>query len=151
MQPESRLLALGLRLPEPPKALATYRQVVRSGNFLFVAGQGPMVDGKPTITGKVGKEVSVEQAQAAARQACLNALALLRQEVGLLNKIKQVVRATVYVASADAFTQQPKVANGATDLLKDIFGDAGLPARAAVGVNVLPLDIPVELELQVEV
>lgn len=151
VQPEARLFQMGLKLPDPPQAVATYRSIVRSGTALYVAGQGPMVAGKPTITGKVGKSVTVDQAYEAARLSCLNALAILRKELGTLSRIKQVVRATVYVASAADFTQQPKVANGATDLLRELFGEAGLPARAAVGVNVLPLDIPVEFEIQVEV
>jgi enamine deaminase RidA (YjgF/YER057c/UK114 family) len=151
MSAEERLRALKLQLPPAPKVLATYAAAVRSGNLLFIAGQGPMVDGKPTITGKVGASVSPEKAYEAMRLTCLNALAVVREAVGTLDRVKRIVQARMFIACTDTFTQQPKVANGATDLLKEIFGEAGLPARAAVGVNVLPLDIPVELELVVEV
>ncbi len=150
MQPEERLVQLGLRLPEAPKAVATYSSVVRSGSFLFVAGQGPMIKGQPKYRGKVGEAVTLEEGYEAARLSCLNALAIARDAVGGLSKIKRAVRATVYVASTDTFVDQPKVANGATDLLRELFGEAMLPARAAVGVNVLPMDIPVEVELQFE-
>lgn len=151
MQPEARLLQLGHKLPPASKPLATYRIAVRSGNFLFVSGMGPMKDGKPVVTGKLGRNVSLKQGYEAAQLACLHALAVARQELGSLAHVRQVVRATIYVASTGDFTQQPAVANGATDLLKEVFGEMGLPARAAVGVNVLPLDIPVEVELQLEV
>ena len=149
--PEARLAQLGLRLPTPPKAMATYASAVASGGFLFVAGQGPLLDGELKIEGKVGGTVTLEQAYDAARISCLNALAVAKQALGSLTRIRRVVRATIYVACRDDFTQQPKVANGATDLLRELFGDAGLPARAAVGVNVLPMDIPVEVELQFEI
>lgn len=148
---EQKLKQLGLPLPKPPGAVATYAPTVRSGNLLFIAGQGPMVDGAPTLKGKLGGGVTLEEGYAAAKVCCLNALALVQQAVGSLDRVKRVVKATVYVASTNEFTQQPQVANGATDLLKQLWGEAGLPARAAVGVNVLPMDIPVELELIVEV
>lgn len=151
MSPEERLRALHVTLPAAPQALATYASWVRSGNLVFVAGQGPMKDGKPTIQGKVGAAVSPQRAYEAMRETCLNALAVVREAAGSLDRVRRVVQARMYIACVDGFTQQPKVANGATDLLREVFGDAGLPARAAVGVNVLPLDIPVELELVVEV
>jgi enamine deaminase RidA (YjgF/YER057c/UK114 family) len=150
MDPEARLQRMGIQLPAPPKAMATYRSAVRSGNLLFVAGQGPMLNGKPTAQGKLGGAVSFEQGYEAARVSALNALAVVRAAVGSLNEVRQFVRATVYVASTPDFTDQPRVANGATDLLRELWGDDGLPARAAVGVPVLPMDIPVELELAVE-
>lgn len=151
MTAEARLAELGVELPSPPKAMANYAAAVRSGNLLFIAGQGPMVDGQPTITGKVGADVTVEQAYEAARMACVNALAVARGVLGSLDKVKRAVNARVYVACTDDFTEQPKVANGATDLLAEIGDSHALPARAAVGVNVLPMDIPVELELVLEV
>ena len=151
MTPEQRLRELKIQLPAPPKVLATYAASVRTGNLLHVAGQGPMVDGKPTVTGKVGAAVTPDQAYDAARLSCINALAVVRDAVGSLDRVQRLVQARVYVACTSDFTAQPKVANGATDLLRDIFGASLLPARAAVGVNVLPLDIPVELELVVEV
>lgn len=110
-----------------------------------------MRDGKVTVAGKVGEDVSTAQAYEAARLACLNSLAIVKAEVGSLDYVSQVVRAIVYVASNPHFYDQPKVADGATDLLRDLYGSAGLPARAAVGVPVLPMNIPVELELTVEI
>lgn len=151
MDAEAKLTELGFTLPDPPKPVATYAAHVRSGNFLFIAGQGPTVVGGVRFQGKVGATISIDQGYEAARLACLNALAVARQALGSLDQIQRVVRATIYVASTDDFTQQPQVANGATDLLKQLFGEAGLPARAAVGVNVLPMNIPVEVELQLEV
>jgi enamine deaminase RidA (YjgF/YER057c/UK114 family) len=150
MDPESKLRAMGLTLPQPPKAMATYRSAVRSGNILYVAGQGPMVDGAPRVRGKLGADVGPDEGYEAARICALNALAVIKSHAGSLDAVKQIVRATVYVASAPNFTDQPRVANGATDLFKELWGELGLPARAAVGVPVLPMDIAVELELAVE-
>ena len=118
---------------------------------MFIAGQGPMVDGKPKFTGKLGGNVTMEQGQECAKIACLNALAVAKQALGSLDKVKRVVNATIWVACKDTFTEQPKVANGATDLIKSLWGEAALPARAAVGTNVLPMDIPVEVALVLEV
>lgn len=151
MDAEARLKQLNLVLPTPPKAMATYRSAVRSGNLLFISGQGPVRDGKVTIHGKLGGKVSFEEGVEAARLSTLNALAVARAHLGSLNAIRQVVRATVYVASTPDFTDQPKVADGATKLLQELFGELGLPARAAVGAPVLPMDIPVEVELVFEV
>jgi enamine deaminase RidA (YjgF/YER057c/UK114 family) len=151
MPAEDRLRQLKITLPTPPKAMAAYSSWVRSGNLLFIAGQGPVLDGKPTVKGKVGAGVTPQQAYDAARLSCLNALAVARDALGSLDKVKRPVYARLFVACADDFTEQPKVANGATELLRDLFGEANLPARAAVGTNVLPLDIPVELELVFEV
>ena len=151
MDPDARLKALGIDLPAPPKAFATYRSAVRSGNLLFIAGQGPTRDGKILMTGKLGDGITVEQGQEAARLSTINAIAAAKAHLGSLAKVRQVVRATIYVASAATFVQQPQVADGATKLLQDVWGEAGLPARAAVGVNVLPMDIPVEVELAFEV
>jgi enamine deaminase RidA (YjgF/YER057c/UK114 family) len=149
--PEERLADLGLELPPPPKALAAYVPTVRTGNLVFVAGQGPFLAGQPGITGKVPDEVSVEDAQTAARDCCLNGLAAIKAEVGSLEAIVRMVKLTVFVASAPGFGDQPKVANGASELLEQILGEAGKHARAAVGVAELPFNIPVEVDFIAEV
>ncbi len=149
--PEENLAKLGLSLPTPPKPVAAYVPSVRSGNLVFVAGQLPFVDGKLPKTGRVGESVSLEEGHAFARQCILNALAIVKAEVGDLSRVKRVVRVGAFVASGDQFWDQPKVANGASELLLQVFGDAGRHARAAVGVNALPLGAPVEIELLVEV
>lgn len=150
MDPDAKLKSLGLDLPAPPKAMATYRPWTRVGNLLYVAGQGPMKDGKVAVAGKVGAEVSTEAAREAARLTCLNALAVVKAAAGSLAAVKQVVQATIWVNSTPAFQEHPKVADGATELLQQVFGEAGLPARAAVGAPSLPMDIAVELALVVE-
>jgi enamine deaminase RidA (YjgF/YER057c/UK114 family) len=149
--PEERLAELGLTLPEVVPPLAAYQPAARSGNLVFTAGQLPAREGQMLATGKLGAEVSEEQGYACARQCALNALAALAAEVGGLSAIKRIVKAVVFVASTPDFTAQPKVANGASELLGEIFGDAGKHARSAVGVVSLPLDVPVEVELVVEV
>jgi enamine deaminase RidA (YjgF/YER057c/UK114 family) len=149
--PEQRLAELGLELPPPPKAVAAYVPTVRTGNLVFVAGQGPFLAGKPSITGKVPGEVGIEDAQKAARDCCLNGLAAVKAEVGSLDAIARVVKLTVFVASGPGFGDQPKVANGASELLEQVLGDAGKHARAAVGVAELPFNIPVEVDFVVEV
>jgi len=149
--PEARLQALGLALPPSPKPLASYVPAVRTGSLVFLAGQGPIVDGKPTMTGKVGGALTEEQGRAAARAATLTALAVLRAEIGSLDRVVRIVKVVGWVNSAPGFTRQPWVVNGASDLLIEIFGDAGRHARSAVGANELPLDIPVEIEMIVEV
>jgi len=148
VDPEQRLKELGLELPEAPKPVAAYVPTVRTGNLVFVSGQGPFGAG---VTGKVGADVSIEQAQELARVTCLNGLAQIKAEVGDLSRVTRIVKLTVYVASAPGFGDQPKVANGASELLQDVFGDAGRHARAAVGVSELPFGIPVEIEFVVEV
>lgn len=149
MRPEERLTQLGLKLPEPPKPVAAYVPCVRTGNLVFVSGQGPM--GSRVSSGRVGAEVSVADAQEAARDTCLNGLAVLRAEIGDLANVTRVVKLTVYVASAPGFNDQPQVANGASELLQELFGDSGRHARAAVGVAELPFNIPVEIEFVFEV
>ncbi len=148
MHPEERLKELGLELPEAPKPVAAYVPVVRTGNLVFVSGQGPFGTG---VSGKVGAGVTVEEAQEQARVTCLNGLAQIKAAVGDLDKVTQVVKLTVFVASAPGFGDQPKVANGASELLQEVFGEAGRHARSAVGVAELPFDIPVEIEFVVEV
>ena len=149
--PEERLAELGLSVPEVAKPVAAYIPAVRSGHHVFTSGQLPMRDGQLMLTGKVGGEVSQEEAVECARQCGLNALAAVRAEIGDLSAIKRIVKVVAFVASTPDFTGQPQVANGASELLGTAFGDAGVHARSAVGVAVLPLDAPVEVELLVEV
>ncbi|QKT08989.1 RidA family protein [Gordonia sp. X0973] len=150
----SRLSELGLTLPPVVPPLAAYQPAVRTGNLVYTAGQLPMVDGELMTRGKVaeGAEgiVSPQEAQAAAKQAALNALAAIDALVGL-DSIVRVVKVVGFVASADGFSGQPGVVNGASEVLGEIFGEAGRHARSAVGVNQLPLGAPVEVELIVEV
>lgn len=149
--PEERLASLGLEVPEVAKPVAVYVPAVRSGNHVFTSGQLPMRSGELITTGKVGGEVSAEEAVECARQCALNALAAIRAEVGELANVKRVVKVVAFVASTPDFTGQPGVANGVSELLGEVFGDAGVHARSAVGVPVLPLDAPVEVEMVVEV
>jgi enamine deaminase RidA (YjgF/YER057c/UK114 family) len=148
---ETQMTALGLVLPAPPKPVATYIPVVRTGNLLFLSGMIPLRNGTLTVEGKLGKEVSVEQGYEASKICLLNALAVIRHHLGTLDRVKQVVKLVGYVASAEGFVQQPAVINGASDLLVKIFGDAGRHARVAVGAAALPLNAPVEIELIVQV
>lgn len=149
--PEARLAELGLSLPQVVPPLAAYLPAVRTGNLVYTAGQLPAVDGVMLATGKLGAGVSEDEGYACARQCALNALAAIKAEIGELAAIKRVVKAVVFVASTPDFTAQPKVANGASELLGAVFGDAGRHARSAVGVSSLPLNVPVEVELIVEV
>ncbi|WP_329133450.1 RidA family protein [Streptomyces sp. NBC_01476] len=146
----ARLAELGLTLPEVVPPLAAYQPAVRSGSYVFTSGQLPMVAGKLPATGKVGAEITPEQAKDLARTCALNALAAVRSVVGDLDRIARVVKVVGFVASAPDFTGQPAVVNGASELLGEVLGDKGVHARSAVGVAVLPLDAPVEVELQVE-
>lgn len=148
--PEQRLADLGLSVPEVAKPVAAYVPAVRSGAHVFTSGQLPLRDGQLLTTGKVGAEVSPEDAAECAQLCALNALAAIRAEVPL-EQVTRVVKLLVFVASAPDFTGQPAVANGASELVGKIFGDAGLHARSAVGVAVLPLNAPVEVEMTVEV
>jgi len=149
--PEDLLAELGLKVPTVVKPLAAYVPAVRAGAFVYTSGQLPMVDGALAKTGKVGAEVTAEEAKALAQQCVLNALAAVKAEIGELSNVRRVVKVVGFVASAPEFTGQPGVVNGASELLGKIFGDAGIHARSAVGVAVLPLDAPVEVELIVEV
>jgi len=149
--PEERLAALGLTVPDVAPPVAAYIPAVRSGNLVFTSGQLPMRSGQLMATGKVGGEVSQEEAVACARQCGLNALAAIRAELGDLSQVKRAVKVVAFVASTPDFTGQPLVANGVSELLGDVFGDVGRHARSAVGVPVLPLDAPVEVELIVEI
>jgi enamine deaminase RidA (YjgF/YER057c/UK114 family) len=149
-RPEERLAELGLSVPEVAAPVASYVPALRSGQHVFTSGQLPLRDGQLLYTGKVGGAVSPEQATECARQCALNALAAIRAQVPL-EQVTRVVKVVVYVASASHFTGQPAVANGASDLVGTVFGDDGRHARSAVGVAVLPLDAPVEVEMTVEV
>jgi enamine deaminase RidA (YjgF/YER057c/UK114 family) len=145
-----RLAELGLSIPEVAKPVASYVPATIAGNLVFTAGQLPFVGGQLPATGKVGAEVSTDDAKAYARTAVLNALAAVETAIGSVDRITRIVKLVVFVASAPEFSGQPTVANGASDTLVEIFGEAGRHARSAVGVAVLPLDAPVELELIVE-
>jgi len=149
--PEQRLGELGLALPAVAAPVAAYIPAVRTGSYVYTSGQLPMVEGALAATGKVGGEVSAEDAKSLARTCALNALAAVASVVGDLSKVTRVVKVVGFVASAPDFTGQPGVVNGASELLGEVFGDAGRHARSAVGVAVLPLDAPVEVELVVEV
>ena len=149
--PEERLAALGLALPAVTPPLAAYVPAVRTGAYVYTSGQLPMVDGALQMTGKVGAEVGVAEAAALARICALNALAAVASVSGGLSAVIRVVKVTGFVASAPDFTQQAQVVNGASELLLEVFGEAGRHARSAVGMAVLPLDTPVEVELIAEV
>jgi enamine deaminase RidA (YjgF/YER057c/UK114 family) len=151
MSIESRLKELGIALPTAPKPVANYIPAVRAGELLFTSGVLPMKEGKLAFEGKLGKELTVERGQEAARLAVLNALSVVKQELGSLDKVARIVRLTGHVASAPGFVQQPGVLNGASDLLVAIFGEAGRHTRAALGAAELPLNSPIELELIVQV
>ncbi|EJF87573.1 hypothetical protein ME1_01175 [Bartonella vinsonii subsp. arupensis OK-94-513] len=148
---ENNLKTFGITLPEATHPIANYVTALQSGNQLFISGQLPLVEGKPLTTGKVGSTVSVEQAKKAAEVCALNILAQIKTALGDLNKIKHVVKITVFVAVAPHFTDIPLVANGASDLLVNILGESGKHARSAVGVASLPMDVPVEVEAIIEI
>ncbi|MFF0726877.1 RidA family protein [Streptomyces sp. NPDC004134] len=147
---EGKLAELGLSLPEVVPPLASYVPAVRSGPYVFTAGQLPMVDGTLPLTGKVGAEVTPEEARELAARCALNGLAAIKSVAGDLDLVVRVVKVVGFVASAPDFTAQPGVINGASELLGQVLGEAGVHARSAVGVAVLPLDAPVEIEFQAE-
>ncbi|MFL6056143.1 MAG: RidA family protein [Actinoallomurus sp.] len=151
MTPEDRVRELGLEVPDVVAPLASYVPTARSGNLVYTSGQLPIIDGKLLATGKVGAEVGEEQAVELARTAALNAIAALKAEIGELSRVRRIVKVVGFVASAPDFFGQPQVINGASDLLGEVFGDAGRHARSAVGVAVLPKDAPVEVEIIAEV
>jgi enamine deaminase RidA (YjgF/YER057c/UK114 family) len=148
--PETRLRELGYELPPVPQPAGSYVPATRSGTLVFTAGQVPFQGGELAKTGKVGDAVTLEEAQEAARLCVLNALAAAAAEAGGLNNISRIVKVTGYVASAPGFNGQAQVLNGASNFLGEVFGEAGLHARSAVGVAELPLDAPVEVELVAE-
>ena len=151
MSHEARLKALAVDLPPVPVAAGLYAPCVRSGNQLFVSGQVPVKDGVPMRKGKLGDGVTIEEAAGLARQCALQAVAIVRNELGTLDKVTRVIRVGGFVASAEGFIDHPKVVNGASQLLLDLFGEAGRHARVAVGLAELPFGVPVEVEFLFEV
>ncbi len=150
MQIQERLEELGLKLPPVQKPIASYVPAVKVGAFVFSSGQGPLVDGKPKYVGRLGDELTLGQGYEAARICALNCLAAIKAEAGSLDNVERVVKVLGFVSSADGFTQQSQVVNGASDLLVKIFGHRGRHARSSIGVNVLPMNIPVEVEMIVK-
>jgi enamine deaminase RidA (YjgF/YER057c/UK114 family) len=144
--PEERLRELGIELPEPPAPVATYSPFIVAGGLVHVSGQVPIRDGSMPRTGSVGSDLTQEQAAEEARVCAINVLAQLRAAAGSLDNIARIVKVNVFVASAPGFRAQPAVGNGATDLFVEVFGDAGRPARSAIGVAELPLGAPVEVD-----
>lgn len=151
MSAEQKLNELGLTLPQPPKPVANYVLAVKTGNLLFVSGHGPYNDGKTKISGKVGRELTIEEGYQTARNVALNCLASVKDTVGDLNKVKRVVKLLGMVNCTEDFKDSPKVINGCSDLLVTIFGEAGRHARSAVGMQALPNQIPVEIEMILEI
>jgi enamine deaminase RidA (YjgF/YER057c/UK114 family) len=151
MTPEERLTELGLTLPEVPGAIGNYVGAVRTGNLLFLSGKGPDLVGGRRWLGKLGAELTTEEGYQAARDTMLNLLAVLHAELGSFDRVRRVVKLLGMVNSTPNFDEQPKVINGASDLLVAIFGDQGRHARSAVGMQSLPGGIPVEIEMIVEV
>ena len=151
MSAEKRLKELGISLPAAPKPVANYVPSVRVGNLLFVSGHGPYNDGKTILSGKLGKDLTVEQGYQTARNVALNALSSVKAALGDLVKVRRVVKLLGMVNCTEDFKDQPKVINGASDLLVEVFGEAGKHARSAVGMQSLPNEIPVEIEMIMEV
>jgi enamine deaminase RidA (YjgF/YER057c/UK114 family) len=151
MRVEETLQSLGLTLPEPAKPLASYVPAVQTGNLVFTSGQLPIIDGELKRRGQVGDDVTLDEAYDDARTAALNALAAVKGVIGDLDRVKQVVRVNGFVSSSLGFSDQPTVINGASDLLVQVFGEAGQHSRAAIGVYELPRDAPVEIDIIVEV
>jgi len=151
MEPEARLRELGIVLPPAPRPVASYVPWVRAGHLLFVSGQLPFREGELLFRGCVPDEVSPREAEEAARQAAVNALAVVREALGTLNRVERIVRLTGYVFSRPDFRDHPQVMNGASDFLVEVFGERGRHSRVTVGVASLPLGSPVELDLMVEV
>jgi enamine deaminase RidA (YjgF/YER057c/UK114 family) len=148
---EEKLASLGVTLPQPAQPVAAYVSAVKTGNLVYTSGQIPTVDGVLAYTGTVGLDLDEDTAYEAARVACLNALAAIKAEVGDLDRVTRIVHVAGYVTSEDGFTDHPTVVNGASDLLLEIFGEAGRHSRTSVGVYQLPLDAPVEIAIIAEV
>ncbi|HMV81245.1 MAG TPA: RidA family protein [Leptospiraceae bacterium] len=150
MSVEKNLEKLGIRLPEAPKAIASYIPAQTAGNLVFTSGQLPLLAGTLQKPGKVGVNITLEEAGECAKIACLNAIAAVHSKIGGISRVRQIVKVGVYVASASSFVEQHKVANYASDFLLELFGEKGRHARFAIGVVSLPLDACVELELTAE-
>jgi enamine deaminase RidA (YjgF/YER057c/UK114 family) len=144
---EERLAELGYQLPEPPKPLAVYIPAISNDKLVFTAGQIPLLNGELKYKGKVGYDLTLEQGYEAAKLCALNCLSVIKGEIRDLDKIERILKVTVFVNSADGFTDQPKVANGASEFLGEVFGESGKHVRSAVGVNELPIDSAVEVEM----
>ena len=151
MSPEDKLKELGIELPEAPDPLGSYIPVLRTGNLVFLSGMLPLIQGKLTRQGKVGKDITLDEAREDARVATVNALSILKASIGSLEKVKRCVKITGYVASEHDFTEQSKVLNAASDFLYEIFGERGRHVRSSVGVNVLPLNSTLEIDFIFEV
>jgi enamine deaminase RidA (YjgF/YER057c/UK114 family) len=151
MKIEGRLKELGIVLPEPPQPVAMYTPCKQAGNLVFVSGQGPIIEGKQLYTGKVGVEVSPEDAYQAARACGINLIAQLKRFLGDLDKVKSIVHVKGFVACGPDFGAQPAVINGVSDLMVEVFGEQGRHTRCALGTNALPTNIPVEVELIAEI
>jgi len=149
--PEARLIELNIILPTPPQPVANYVNGVRAGNLIFLAGKGPKYPDGRELTGKLGEDITIEQGYEGARQTAINQLSVLKEMLGDLNKVKRIVKVLGLVNSSPNFIDQPKVVNGFSDLMVDVFGEKGKHARAAIGVNSLPRGQAVEIELVVEV
>ncbi|MFG0304705.1 MAG: RidA family protein [Phycisphaerales bacterium JB040] len=148
---DERVANLGIELPEAPRPVASYVPAVRSGDLIYVSGQVPLVEGTPMARGRVPSEVTEDRARECARVCAINALAVLRDQLGSLDNVRRIVRLGVFVASDPDYAGHPKVANGASELMQEVFGEAGRHARAAVGCAALPLNVPVEVEVIAEV
>ena len=151
MSAEQRLKELGINLPPPPRPVANYVTSVKTGNLLFLSGHGPYDDGKTRTSGKLGKELSTEEGYQAARNVCINCLATIRDAAGSLDRVRRVVKMLGMVNCTEDFGEQPKVLNGCSDLLVEVFGAAGKHARSAVGMQALPNQIAVEIEMILEI
>lgn len=148
---DQRLKELGIELPEAPKPAAVYIPTQQTGNLVYTSGQDCRVDGKLLYEGKLGKDLTIEQGQEAARQTAINCLAVLKARIGDLDKISKIVKVLSFVNSAPGFVEQPYVVNGASELLEEVFGEKGKHARSAISANELPFNTPVETEMIVEV
>lgn len=151
MKIENKLGEIGINLPTPPTPIASYISCKQVGQLIFISGQGPIIDGKQLYTGKVGAEVSIEDAYKAAHACGINLIAQLKKFLGDLDKVKSIVHVKGFVACTNDFEEQPSVINGVSDLMIDVFGEAGYHTRCALGTNALPSNIPVEVEMIVEV
>ena len=149
--PEAILAGLGIVLPEPPKPVASYVPAVQVGDLVYISGQVPLMDGQPMARGLVPSEVTEERAGECARLCAINALAVLKGHLGSLDRVQRIVRLGVFVACDPDFGAQPLIANGASELMQQVFGEAGRHARAAVGCAALPLNVPVEVEVIAQV
>lgn len=151
MSAEDKLMELGLVIPQSPRPVANYVPTVKTGNLLFISGHGPFNDGKTKLSGKLGRELTVEEGYQAARNVALNCLASVKAAVGSLDKVERVVKVLGMVNCTEDFKDQPKVINGCSDLLVAVFGENGKHTRSAVGVSALPNQMPVEIEMILEV